>query len=47
MVVPDIDRGTDMAANSDSTLMNSQPVSSSAFTISPSPSTIWVWGEMG
>ena len=38
---------TDMAANSDSTLTNSQGDSSPAFTISPSASMMWVWGEMG
>ena len=38
---------TDMAANSDSTLMNSQGESSPFFTISPSASMMWVCGEMG
>ena len=38
---------TDIAANSDSTLMNSQFASSPAFTISPRPSTICVCGVMG
>ncbi len=38
---------TDMAANSDSTLMNSQRASAPDFTISPSPSTMWVCGEIG
>jgi hypothetical protein len=38
---------TDMAANSDSTLMNSQSLSSPDFTISPMPSTMWVCGEIG
>ena len=36
-----------IAANSDSTLMNSQSVSSSDLTISPRPSTMWVCGEIG
>src|ERR1700693_144827 len=35
------------AANSDSTLMNSHPPSSPAFTNSPSPSTMCVCGVMG
>ena len=38
---------TDMAANSDSTLMNSQGASSPAFTIAPTASMMWVCGEMG
>src|SRR5665647_1402838 len=38
---------TDSAANSDSTLMNSQPARRPDFTISPRPSTMWVWGVMG
>jgi hypothetical protein len=38
---------TDIAANSDSTLMNSHGDSSPAFTIAESPSTMWVWGEIG
>jgi hypothetical protein len=38
---------TDIAPNSDSTLMNSQSVSSPAFTIRLRPSTMWVCGEMG
>src|ERR1022692_2124176 len=38
---------TDIAANSDSTLMNSQGESSPFFTISPSASMMWVCGEMG
>src|SRR6185436_10526700 len=38
---------TDMAANSDSTLMNSQGASSPDATISPSASTMCVCGEIG
>src|SRR5664279_759879 len=38
---------TDMAANSDSTLMNSHGESVPAFTIAPTASMMWVWGEMG
>ena len=38
---------TDMAANSDSTLMNSHGDSSPDFTISPSASMMWVCGEIG
>ena len=38
---------TDSAANSLSTLMNSQFFSSPDFTSSPQASTMWVWGEMG
>src|SRR5215475_1071914 len=38
---------TDNAANSDSTLMNSQFASSPAFTISPKPSTMCVCGVIG
>src|SRR5450756_2185245 len=38
---------TDIAANSDSTLMNSQPARVPAFTIRLRPSTMWVWGEIG
>src|SRR4029079_843301 len=38
---------TDKAANSDSTLMNSQPPSSPDFTISPRPSTMCVCGVIG
>src|SRR5262245_6104830 len=38
---------TDSAANSDSTLMNSQFASSPDFTISPRPSTMWVCGVIG
>src|SRR4029079_18491077 len=38
---------TDKAANSDSTLMNSQPPSSPDFTISPKPSTMCVCGVIG
>ena len=38
---------TDMAANSDSTLMNSHGASSPVFTISPSASMMWVCGEIG
>ena len=38
---------TDSAANSDSTLMNSQLASSPVFTISPSASTMCVCGVMG
>jgi hypothetical protein len=38
---------TDIAANSDSTLMNSQGASVPAFTIAPTASMMWVWGEMG
>ena len=36
-----------IAANSDSTLMNSHSVNSPDFTISPRPSTMCVWGEIG
>src|SRR3954466_908267 len=36
-----------MAANSDSTLMNSHGASSPLATISPSASAMWVCGEMG
>ena len=36
-----------IAANSDSTLMNSQGASAPDFTISPRCSTIWVCGEIG
>src|SRR5438874_8320694 len=36
-----------IAANSDSTLMNSQGSSAPAFTSSPRPSTMWVCGEIG
>ena len=38
---------TDMAANSDSTLMNSQCASSPDFTSAPIPSMMWVCGEIG
>ena len=38
---------TDIAANSDSTLMNSHGESSPVFTISPSASMMWVCGEIG
>src|SRR5215207_7659580 len=38
---------TDIAPNSLSTLRNSQVPSSPAFTICESPSTMWVWGEIG
>src|SRR5215470_10669965 len=38
---------TDMAANSDSTLMNSHGASSPDFTSRLSASTMWVWGEIG
>ena len=38
---------TDIAANSDSTLMNSQGASVPSFTIAPTASMMWVWGEMG
>ena len=38
---------TDMAANSDSTLMYSQGAGSPARTRSERPSTMWVWGEIG
>src|SRR6516225_11642562 len=38
---------TESAANSDSTLMNSQLARSPAFTISPRPSTMCVWGVIG
>ena len=38
---------TDSAANSDSTLMNSQPASAPDFTISPTPSTMCVCGVIG
>src|SRR5215208_1083918 len=37
----------DIAANSLSTLRNSHEPSSPAFTICESPSTMWVWGEIG
>src|SRR5688572_24435516 len=37
----------DIAANSLSTLRNSHEPSCPAFTICESPSTMWVWGEMG
>jgi hypothetical protein len=36
-----------MAANSLSTLMNSQGESAPLFTSSPRPSTMWVCGEIG
>src|SRR5262245_2727988 len=36
-----------MAANSDSTLMNSHGARAPDFTISPSASTMWVCGEIG
>jgi hypothetical protein len=36
-----------IAANSDSTLMNSHGASAPDFTISPRPSTMCVCGEMG
>src|SRR5947209_14190453 len=38
---------TDIAANSDSTFMNSHGVSWPDFTIADSPSTMWVCGEIG
>ena len=38
---------TDIAANSDSTLMNSHGDSSPVFTSSPSASMMWVCGEIG
>ncbi len=38
---------TDMAANSDSTLMNSQFSSAPDFTSIPMPSMMWVCGEIG
>src|SRR5689334_17097744 len=38
---------TDRAANSDSTLTNSQPVSAPDFTSALSASTMWVCGEIG
>ncbi len=38
---------TDIAANSDSTLMNSQGDNSPDFTSCPSPSMMWVCGEIG
>ncbi len=38
---------TDMAANSDSTLMNSQCSRAPDFTSAPTPSMMWVWGEIG
>ena len=38
---------TDIAANSDSTMTYSQRSSSPDRTKSESPSTIWVWGEIG
>jgi hypothetical protein len=38
---------TDIAANSDSTLMNSQGESWPDFTIAPMASMMWVWGEIG
>src|SRR5215207_6963401 len=37
----------DIAANSLSTLRNSHDPSCPAFTICESPSTMWVWGEIG
>ena len=37
----------DIAANSDSTVRYSQPASSPVRTRSESPSTMWVWGEIG
>src|SRR6187397_2650871 len=37
----------DIAPNSLSTLRNSHEPSSPAFTIWESPSTMWVWGEIG
>ena len=38
---------TDIAANSDSTLMNSHGERVPAFTIAPMASMMWVWGEIG
>ena len=38
---------TDSAANSDSTLMNSQFCNAPVFTIAPTPSTMWVCGVIG
>ena len=38
---------TDIAANSDSTLMNSHGASSPVFTSSPIASMMWVCGEIG
>ncbi len=38
---------TDMAANSDSTLMNSHGARLPDFTLRLSASTMWVWGEIG
>ncbi len=40
-------RSTDIAANSLSTLMNSQGARAPLFTSSPRPSTMWVCGEIG
>ncbi|EXI73929.1 MAG: hypothetical protein AW07_02067 [Candidatus Accumulibacter sp. SK-11] len=45
--VADEPMATLMAANSDSTLMNSQLATSPALTISPRPSTMCVCGEIG
>jgi hypothetical protein len=38
---------TDIAANSDSTLMNSHGESVPAFTMAPIASMMCVWGEIG
>ena len=38
---------TDRAANSDSTLMNSHGDRRPDFTSIPTPSMMWVWGEIG
>ena len=45
--VADAPIATDIAANSDSTLMNSQGASAPDCTSDDSASTMWVWGEMG
>ena len=38
---------TDIAANSLSTLINSQGARRPSFTITPTASMMWVWGEIG
>ena len=45
--VADAPMHADIAANSHSTLRNSQEPSSPAFTICERPSTMWVCGEIG
>src|SRR5579863_3484966 len=45
--VADAPIATDIAANSDSTLMNSQGARSPVFTSSPMASMMWVCGEIG